>query len=65
MEGEFELLSQDRILLESAQDTFAQEREMHVIADRPQLAGRQIMQHALGLREEKPKDQEIDLNAFA
>lgn len=63
-EDELEILAQDRVLLESAQDTYSPFHDKHVRADRPPLAARQIIQYAHQLLKEPPEDQEFEFEVY-
>ena len=61
---ELEILAQDRVLLESAQETFDPARDKHVRADRPPLLARQIIHHAHGAAEMPPEDQQFEFEVY-
>jgi hypothetical protein len=61
---ELEILAQDRVLLESAQETFDPARDKHVRADRPPLLARQIIHHTHGAAEMPPEDQQFEFEVY-
>jgi hypothetical protein len=63
-EEELELLTEDRVLLESAQDTFNPSGDKHVLADRPMLAARQIIQYAHQVTQAMPKNEEYEFGVY-